>query len=283
MAQYKTTFAGETTGAASVNFTNRYDTATGVTVENPALDEHDDRVLQFASSGSGDIFQSADSVDGDADRAESEILVRYQNASDRERNVILRLRASGASAAAKTCYDAYINSDDLAIVRWDAGSGSILASEPSETYAPFLHAGDTFSYEENDEWHWCRFRVSGVGATVTLKAKWWVDGQPEPDVWGLNYDDTSASRITAAGWSGVAKRDFTGNSYVDAVNIATNGDTAESPPVDTSTVIETTGAYAQVITTGNTTARVAGTYLQVLVAIGGADNNHQSIPIFFGS
>lgn len=246
MTTYTTTFSGQTTGANPTNFTNRYDTETAVSVENPSIGESDSRLLQFGTGDSGDIFQSFDDIDGDANRDNIEILGKVRVAGDDYRNTIFRGRASGSSGGTKTCYDAYINTDDFTISRWVNGSGTVLTSTPTETNSPFSHVlGDTFIYLPANTWYWCRLRINGTGATVSIKAKWWLDTWGEPTDWTLEYDDTSASRITAAGWAGIAKRRFSVASYLDAFSAGTNGDTAPSPSTSTARITALSAQVAQ--------------------------------------
>jgi hypothetical protein len=271
MATYSTTFSGQTTGANSTNFTDRYDAETAVSVENPAIGEQDSRVLQFGTGDSGWIFQSFDDVDGDANRDNCEILARYRISADDDQQAVVTARASG-SGGSEQCYVAYINTDDFKIGRAVSGAISDLATTPTETF-PLSHfvvgAGDDFVDERADEWHWCRFRVNGTGATVTLQAKWWRDGYDEPEDWTLEYSDTSASRITGAGWIGFSKLKFTGISYLDYLGVGTNGDTAPDPSADTSSTLRVTNTYAQALTQGGT-ARVTNTYAQALTQGGTA-------------
>jgi len=254
MTTYSTTFSGQTTGANSTNFTDRYSAETAVSVENPAIGEQDSRVLQFGTGDSGWIFQSFDDVDGDANRANSEILMRYRISTDDDRQAIATLRASGSSGS-ETCYTICVNTDGFTIARFNSGSETSLATSPTETYpSPFVeHADDDFNEEREDEWHWCRARVNGTGATVTIQAKWWVDGYPEPLSWLLDYDDTHANRITAAGWTGFSKRIFSGTSYLDYFGVGTNGDTAPDAPTDTSSTLRITNLQAGALHSGGTT------------------------------
>jgi hypothetical protein len=271
MATYSTTFSGQTTGANPTNCTDRYTAETDVSVENPALGEQDDRVLELGSADSGWIFQSFDDVDGDANRDNSEVLIKYRNTADWTSMAEAALRASG-SASSETCYIAYISSSNLTIARSDSGTVTSLATvDTNGAVSPLTVSSglSSFIYEEENEWHWVRFRANGTGATVSLKAKWWVDGYKEPDNWTVEYDDTSASRITAAGWTGVSKRGFNGDTYVDFIGVGTNGDTAPSPSADTQ-AHRVTGSYAQAIVGGGgETARVTGSYAQAIVGGGG--------------
>jgi len=271
MTTYSTTFSGQTTGANATNCTDRYTAETDVSIENPAVGEQDDRVLKLGSTDSGWIFQSFDDVDGDANRDNSEVLIKYRNTADWTAMAEAVLRASGSSTN-ETCYQAYISSSDLTIRRVNGGSAATLATlDTNGTPSPLVLSSGlaSFTYEEANEWHWVRFRANGTGATVSLKAKWWVDGYKEPDTWTIEYDDTSASRITAAGWTGVSKRGFNGDTYVDYIGVGTNGDTAPLPTADTQ-AHRVTGSFAQAITGGGSeTARVTSTFAQAITGGGG--------------
>ncbi len=226
MTTYTTTFAGQTTGSGPTNFTSRYDANTDVTVENPGLGEEDSRVLEFGTGDSGDVFYSFDDVDGDANRANCELLARFRVGASDERLAILRARASGTSGSDKTCYDLYAYSNSISILRFVSGSGSVLASTNVRAISLPLaqQSKETYGNYPPNQWIWMRFRVNGTGATVTLEGKIWLDGFPEPTDWTITDNDTIASRITSAGWSGLAKRGFSTPTYLDYFSVGTNGD-----------------------------------------------------------
>ena len=227
MTTYTTTFSGQTTASAPTNFTDRYDSNTDVTIENPALGEEDDRVLEFGTGDSGDVFYSFDDVDGDANRDNIEVLCRFQLTGSNSREAVVRVRASGTSNSDKTCYDFYINVGSIAVVRWVSGSGSVLGSADADNVISTLAwtSSNAFNSFPPNLWAWARFRVNGTGATVTLQGKYWCDGYDEPTDWQVDTTDTSGSRITAAGWVGFAKRSFTQTAYLDYFSAGTNGDT----------------------------------------------------------
>ena len=227
MTTYTTTFSGQTTASAPTNFTDRYDANTDVTIENPALGEEDDRVLEFGTGDSGDVFYSFDDVDGDANRDNCEVLCRFRVTGSDSRLAIVRVRASGTSGSDKTCYDFYINSGSIAVARWVSGSGTVLGTVDADGLGSTLARTSNTSFNSfpPNQWAWARFRVNGTGATVTLQGKFWCDGREEPTDWQLDITDTAANRITSAGWIGLAKRIFTQTTYLDYFSVGTNGDT----------------------------------------------------------
>jgi hypothetical protein len=268
MANYTETFSGQTTGANSTTFTNRWATETSISVENPAIDEQDDRVLRFSTGDSGYQLQSMDSVDSDANRDNCEILTRVRVNGDDDNLVYLIGRGSGA-ATTEAGYVLLVSSNGtLRIYRVSAGAFTLLGGSGPDVdtrgqsaWANFF--GDTFNFMPPDKWLLMRFRINGTGATVTLSGKIWADGQEEPTDWDMVRTDTSASRITTAGWCGVGRGVHTFTTYLDAIGIGTNGDTA-ALPAGTSPV-RVSAASAQVLQQNEATpVRVTNASAQVL-------------------
>lgn len=268
MANYTETFSGQTTGANSTTFTNRWATETSISVENPAIDEQDDRVLRFSTGDSGYQLQSMDSVDSDANRDNCEIVARVRVNGDDDNLVYLVGRASGAGTT-EAGYVLLVSSNGtLRIYRADSGTLTLIGLNGPDVDARGVSAwadffGDTFTYMPANEWLLMRFRINGTGATVTLSGKIWADGQEEPTDWDMVRTDTSASRITTAGWCGVGRGVHTFTTYLDAIGIGTNGDTAVLP-AGTSPV-RVTNAIAQVLHQNEATpVRVTNAHAHVL-------------------
>ena len=106
--------------------------------------------------------------------------------------------------------------------------------------------------------------INGTGATVTIQVKVWADGQEEPADWTVEYSDTSASRITAAGWVGVGRSEHKGATWFDAVGVGTNGDTAPIP-AGTSAIRETTINAQALVTNDATPVRLTTINAQALM------------------
>jgi len=274
MATYTTDFAGETTGSFSTNWTDRYATASGVTIESLA-DAEDDRVLQSDGTDSGTQLWSYDAVDSDLNRENVETLVRWRASSPPQGVFSLWLRASGASTS-EDGYALYSSGSFWRFARWNSGTETAIGSswDPDGVASPWWYytSGDqapSFSVVPPDVWLYSRFRVNGVGATVTLQARFWGEWQDEPTDWQMEFDDTSGSRITTAGWCGVG-RSVHGSVVhkVDYFSVGTNGDTP-ALVTSTNTVFRSTGAYAQVaVAEGDPVARLTGSYAQVAVSEG---------------
>jgi hypothetical protein len=247
LSTYTETWSGQTTGSNSTTHTNRYASETSISVENPALGEQDDRVLRLSTGDSGKHLQSLDAVDGDGTRADCEIVGRFQCANDDDNQAWLMGRASGSGGSETAYYCGIRTSGVFNIGRWDSGSFTNIADGSNvDADGPWREQfGDTFNFVPTDEWLYMRLRINGTGATVTLQARFWSQHQAEPTTWDVDTTDTSGSRITAAGWIGVARSIHTGNVYWDAMGVGTNGDTA---PIPTSTTpIRVTAADGQVL------------------------------------
>lgn len=122
-------------------------------------------------------------------------------------------------------------------------------------------------------WYWLRLRVSGI----TLSAKIWQDGSPEPGAWSV----TAADPTFAAGSCGVRFVETTGapdTGSVDQVAAATAGETAafnSIPPVtaDLETTLEEitaslTGVVSPAGRLAATTESAAGHILAALPVVG---------------
>lgn len=245
MANYNTDFAGQSTGANATNFTNRWAAETSVSVENPGIGESASRVLQFGTADANEILQSFDSIDGDANRDNCEMLARFRVVSDDDGQWVINGRASG-SAGSETGYGAYIrNLSQFAIYRANAGTFSVIGTLTTNGLNPWRYGVSSWTYNPTGTWLLCRFRINGTGATVTLQMKVWIDGFPEPADWTLEQTDSTGSRITAAGWCGFGRQVYTGNTYLDAFAAASNGDTASLP--DGTSTLRVTAASAHVL------------------------------------
>jgi hypothetical protein len=272
MTQYAKDFSDElTTGVFASDFTSRYATTSDWTIESTPADSEDDRNFQSDGTGSGIQLCSWDDIDGDANRANCEILCRFQMTDDDDNQPQLWARASG-SGGNETGYVMQVRSTgDIAIAEYQAGSyaafDTLNADLMSITWEQFTNATPAWTFAPEDLWLYFRFRVNGTGATVSLKGKAWIDGIAminEPDEWMLEADDTSANRITTAGWTGLGRAVHTGTLYIDYFSVGTNGDAAPLN-ASTNTTMRISSVYAEVIgQQTNPTVQLTRQYLQVL-------------------
>ena len=238
MTTYTTTFAGETVAAASSTMTNRFATAAGTLIQNPADGEAEsDRALSSDGEDSGIQMWSLDAIDGDANRDNCEMLCRFRVDNDSTENYSVWGRASGSSGS-ETGYRVQAENGTMLYHRFNAGTETLVSTGADLDFpatAPitgwWLGTGDIPSWSNSPEggiWLWLRFRINGIGATVTLSAKYWLDGLPEPSN-GFMYvrTDTNASRVVAAGWCGWGRTVHTSTEKVelDYFSAASNGDT----------------------------------------------------------
>ena len=293
MTTYTEQFAGMTTGIDPTNFTSRYATTTGYSVENPADSEaEDDRVHnQDGTVDTGGMW-TFDDIDGDANRDNCEIVARFRVGGDADSQFALWARAFGSDGN-KSAYVAYITTGVLRVGRYDADTFLNQANSVDLDFSLlspwFVWGSDrgdwAFASFPVGNWLWMRYRVNGTGATVTHSAKVWADGQDEPADWMVEDADSDAARHTAAGWCGWNKNDFTASedTEVDYFSVGTNGD---SPVIATSAdlaAIRLTGhqmaaavsdgdpivritahQMSAAIQSANPEMRLTGSYLQVL-------------------
>jgi len=191
MTQYSEDFGGMTTGIDPTNFTNRYDSETGVTVEDPASgDAENQRALTITNADSGIILQSFDDVDGDSEE-NIDMAIRFRCADDNAGEFKLFARASG-SAGSEEYYAIHTSGNVLRFYRSIAGTETGIGdSYDTDTGSPWWERFHDFGTNHpTGEWLWIRMRINGTGATVTTQARIWVDGQDEPTDWHIDDTDT---------------------------------------------------------------------------------------------
>lgn len=205
MTTYNTNFGSYTAAAQPSDWTARWVTTNATWLATTVASTDGGKVLRKTSTTNVRRLLSWDAVDGDANRADCEILARIRTSSANADQIRLHLRGSGA-AASETAYGLALGSTTtLTLHKYVAGVSTNLST-------------GTYNYSVNT-WYHIRFRVNGT----TLSAKVWLDTEPEPSAWTLTATD---SAISAAGWVGVGNFDSGGTLDVDYLSIGTNGDTA---------------------------------------------------------
>lgn len=175
-----------------------------------------DKFFRQSRSATGRGLVTIDSVDGDANRANSEVLVRVKlnNPSGGTAQAGPALRCSGA-AGNESGYVCYPVSNKLRITWYKAGVSNTDHRESA-----------TLSLTDG-AWYWIRFRVENTTTPVALKARIWADGSGEPGTWNVDTTETNigGTSITTAGWSGMFA--FGATTWdTDDIAVGTNGDTA---------------------------------------------------------
>jgi hypothetical protein len=186
--------------------TKRWTTTNETTVQCTTLTEATSGYVFESEWSAGAIRgNTLDSVDGDANRDDAEVLVRARIGTADETFGVL-LRGSG-SASSEQMYLAYLDwsgfgsNFTLRVGRYVSGSFTLIAS------------GNTISYT-NDDWFFVRFRVNGT----TLQARWWTQKEQEPAHWSI---DTTDSNVTGVGWTGLFSSQANFNSEVDWISVGT--------------------------------------------------------------
>jgi hypothetical protein len=216
MSSYLQDFGGYTADSAPTGWTDRLDTDWTLTVRagDPVFG---DQYLEV-NPGTSDAHRlySYDAVDGDANRDDSEVLMRVKKSSSYAvSNMIAAFVRGSGSSGSEYGYLARLTDDDLSLTKLVNGTWTAVGSA--------VQVG-TSLYYIRDEWWWIRFRVNGT----SLKARAWGQNEVEPPFWHLDETD---SDVSAAGWDGVWNRDDLGSNhmYVDYFGVGTNGDSVTLP------------------------------------------------------
>lgn len=207
MANYCTTFSEYTTGVQPSDWTARWATSGNTWAVREKAGDTGGKSLEHTITTTARRLLSWDDIDVDADRDNSEVLLRIRaNAIVADQFGVV-IRGSG-SEGSETGYICHIASPaDLRISRIVAGTITSIANVSVTTIVA-------------DEWNTIRFRADGIN----LKAKIWSSEQAqEPAAWNI---ETTDSNITSAGWVGVSNVANYGFRDHDDIAIATNSDTA---------------------------------------------------------
>ena len=270
MTTYSDDFSGETVSAAPANWTARFTTSDQTfDIQDPSDGEaEDDREAVFVHTANAIRLFSFDDMDADAERQDSEIVIRarFPSIPVADFGFTVWLRASGGAGTE----DGYVVLlDNFAGISWrwqlfryDAGSissqiGGNLAFDSSKL------DGDPIA----DEWFYVRFRCNGTA----LQFKHWRDGFPEPSAWGIDETD---SDLDVDGWQGFGCT-AQDTAEVDYVGAGSAGDTAPINP-STNTVARMSAVYAQAVhAADDPIVRMGAVYAQVVYSegapVGGSD------------
>jgi hypothetical protein len=208
MTTYSTSFDSYTADVQPSDWTARWVTANNTWAVRSKASTEGGKVLENTGTVDGRHLLSWDAIDGDANRANVEVLGRMRSSSTLLSQLRLIVRGSG-SAASETGYMLDLPSasaTDLRIIKASAGTLTSLGTAYAYTFAA-------------NTWYFVRFRANGT----SLKARVWADGEVEPSVWHIDITDSS---ISAAGWTGVGNLESTGTRDFDWISVGTNGDTA---------------------------------------------------------
>ena len=261
MATYQTDFSEYTSDVQPSDWTERWNSGNGTALarSGAATTYIGADYLEMDVTTNGTYLVSWDDIDADAERQDSEVLIRVRTPTQPSLSTSwwagVVMRGSGSIGSDAAGYAFYIHEEDrIQISRFSSGTSTFVAGE----FVTYMW-GDGSAVYDADEWIWMRCRVNGSN----LYMKVWLDGMDEPDLWTLETTDTN---ITGDGWVGVTAYDTTNEDVqYDFVSVATNGDTAPYPDVDTSVVTRVTAAPVEVLSSDpSPQARVTGVPVEVL-------------------
>jgi hypothetical protein len=214
MAQYYTDFSEYTSGALPTGWTSRWDTISGVSIEERA-GATGGKVIS-AVHATGRMLLSWDAIDGDAGRATCEMVFRVRRVAGSYDSFQAACRASGNGSAETGMVGGYFAGVSQVGRRWVRYvSGTATVQGNNDQVLTTL-----------DAWSWVRIRADGS----TYSVKRWNDGDSEPGSWEFQVTDAN---ISAAGWVGLMFfLNFTGTTEYDVFGVGTGGDSAPtSAPV----------------------------------------------------
>lgn len=215
MAQYFTDFSEYTAGGAPSDWTDRGDGGSVYEVVADATSTGGKHLDVSTTGGFGRRLLSWDAIDGDAGRADFEIVTRARLVTG-----VARSWTGGRASGSGSSLVGYIgthrpHNDRFEIVRYEPD----FASLAEVSWTPNI-----------PQWVWQRFRVNGT----SLKFRRWDDGDAEPSTWQIEITDSS---VTAAGSVGLGQPATgpgqTDIALFDVFGVGTNGDPAptEAPPL----------------------------------------------------
>ena len=187
--------------------------------------------LQATSTSTHNELLAWDDIDGDANRADVELLFQYYNdsTSTTQRVAAVRMATSGT----RTGYAVRVRTASIDIYRFT-----------TNTFTALSNATVSFT---SGTWCWVRFRVNGT----TLRARIWADGDSEPGTWDC---DTTDSTYSTAGHVGPLKGANTNTQKWRKLGVGTNGDTAPSSGGGGAAALESSVSAPATVAAGLTTA-----------------------------
>lgn len=203
MTTYTTSFDSYTADVQPSDWTARWTTTNNTWLTRSKAGAEGGKCLENVASTNAYRLLTWDALDADANRANTDILVRVRSTNAGLEHYRLMARGSGA-AGSETAYCLKMSGTAMSLERF--ASGSVFTMGSAYTIPAV-----------NNAWYYARFRVNGT----SLQGKFWKDGDPEPDwqVSATNSSITAAGWVGVIGWSGVNTRDM------DWFSVGTNGDT----------------------------------------------------------
>jgi hypothetical protein len=220
MSLYSQDFSEYTTGNSPSDWTDRWDTDWTYTAESEAGSSYGAQVLKLnPGTTNAKRLLSWDDIDADANRADSEVLVRFIESASYTDTYMLAaiLRGSGAGGS-ESCYACYVYSQGIKVDKYVNGVTTTLDTVSNIVISKLA------SINWSGQYNWIRFRANGT----SIQARVWTEKEQEPDIWQIDVTD---SAVSAAGWCGVGvfKNLLTYYFNVDYFAVGTNGDSPVVP------------------------------------------------------
>lgn len=211
MTTYSTDFSSYTVGSAPTGWTSRWTTANSTWAIRSKAGSLSGKTLEHTGTAAGSHLLTLDSIDADANRANTEILARFRTTDvTTTKTIRLFLRASGAAGAEAGYF-----------IDLPSSAGSSVALSMYLAGTTYTATTAAFTFVANT-WYYVRLRMNGVNASIRV----WDASVAEPGTWLTTATDGS---ITTAGWVGVGGLNYQGTKDFDWFSVGTNGDTAPSP------------------------------------------------------
>lgn len=244
MAQYSTSFDAYTVDVQPSDWTARWTTTNNTWLTRSKAAAGGGKCLENVGTTSNAFrLLTWDAVDGDANRANTEILARIRNSSSGLDGFRVTVRASGG-VGTENSYELKVTGNSMRIEKVTNGVSALL--------------GNTFTIPAlSNVWCYVRFRANGT----SLQGKFWNDGEAEPG-WQVSATD---STFTAAGWVGVNGWSAVNIRDLDWFSVGTNGDIAPLSS-DTATVIRVSQVVSEAALATVAPARISQLVTEVAIS-----------------
>jgi hypothetical protein len=166
--------------------------------------------FRVTQSSNGSYGFSWDTIDGDADRDDVEVMAKVRHAAYASNAYAVGVFARGSVGV--NCYAAVMRS----ITTGSSKAAMTLAVASDSTGVPIDSSLEATIGANN--WCWIKLRVNGT----TIQSRAWLDGTAEPGTWNCDVTDATHAGV---GWVGIYTNSADCDPYdIGYFAVATNGD-----------------------------------------------------------